>query len=93
MLAIRIALGILLAAAAAIAVVPSLVLFDLVNGGTGFGLCATGLAGCDPGYFAGPELFAILSIALFIVLGTAAMLLKVLHHLEDRQDGRRRGGA
>jgi hypothetical protein len=84
MLPIRIALGVLLVAAAVIAVVPALVLFDLVNGGTGWGLCSTGLAGCDPGYFAGPELFAGLSIALFIVLGFAAMLLKVLHHLEGR---------
>ncbi|RPI20479.1 MAG: hypothetical protein EHM57_07980 [Actinobacteria bacterium] len=92
-MAIRIALAVLLVAAAAVAVVPALVLFDLVNGGTGWGLCANGLAGCDPGYFAGPELFAVLAVALFILLGLAAMLLKVLQHLEGRQNGRGRSRA
>jgi hypothetical protein len=83
-LGVRIALGVLLVIAAAIAVVPALVLFDLVSGGTGWGLCPTGLALCDPGYLAGPELFGVLAVALFIVVGLAAMCLKVLRHLEDR---------
>lgn len=83
-LALRIVIVVLLLVAAAIAVVPALVLFDLVSGGTGWGLCPTGLAVCDPGYFAGPELFAILSVSLFVVLGLVVGCLRLLRHLTGR---------
>lgn len=81
MTALRIALGILLVIAAGIAAIPALVLFDLVSGGTGWGLCDTGLSSCSTGYFAGPELFAILTVSLFVVLALAAICLRALRHL------------
>ncbi len=84
MVALRVVLGILLVVAAAIAVVPALVMFDLVSGGTGWGLCETGLGSCAMGYFDGPELFAVLTLALFVVLAGTAACVRGMHYLEMR---------
>jgi len=85
MLALRVALGVLLVIAAAIAVVPALVLFDLVSGGTGWGLCQTGLSSCNTGYFAAPELAVLLIVSLFIVLAGSAACLRGIRYLEKRK--------
>jgi len=85
MTALRITLGVLLVIAAAVAAVPALVLFDLVSGGTGWGLCETGLSSCSTGYFAGPELFALLTVVMFVILALAAMCLRALRHLGSRR--------
>lgn len=85
MLALRILLGILLVLGASILVIPALVLFDLVSGGTGWGLCEAGIDGCDVGYFAGAELAAILLLALFVVVGLAAACARTIRHLEEQQ--------
>ena len=61
--------AILLAVVAAIAAVPLFLVFDLVSGGTALGLCPSGLARCEPGYFSGIELFGILLVALFVAIG------------------------
>ncbi len=61
--------AILLAVVAAIAAVPLFLVFDLVSGGTALGLCPSGLARCEPGYFSGIELFGILLVGLFVAIG------------------------
>lgn len=85
MLALRILLGILLVLGASILVIPSLVLFDLVSGGTGWGLCEEGIQECDVGYFAGLELIAILALALFVIVGLASACARAIRHLEEQQ--------
>ncbi|MFB3050104.1 MAG: hypothetical protein ACE1Z9_08140 [Acidimicrobiia bacterium] len=66
---LRVVQAILLAVVAAIAAVPLFLVFDLGSGGTALGLCPSGLARCEPGYFSGIELFGILLVALFVAIG------------------------
>lgn len=66
---LRIILGVLIVAVFAIAAIPLLVLLDLIDGGSGWGLCPSGLRACDDSYFTGPELLALLALALFVLLG------------------------
>jgi len=65
-------MGLLLLAVAAIAVIPMLIVLVLSTGGTGWGLCPEGMSACESSYFAGPELIAILALALFVGLGLIA---------------------
>jgi hypothetical protein len=93
---IRIAIGLIIAAIVAVALIPMLVLLDLAGGGDGWGLCRGGISTCRTSYFDGPELLAMLLIALFLLL----MLLRVTLHArriilsrQDRQDARTLGAA
>lgn len=81
---VRIVLGILYAAAAAVAAVPMVVLLDLAGGGTGWGLCPEGLAGCHVGWLAGPELLLWLMAALFVLVGLIAAGHRALAALHRR---------
>jgi hypothetical protein len=74
--AIRVVIGVLLAAIVAVTALPMLVILDLVGGGDGWGLCTDGLASCRTSYFSGLELAAFLVILLFLLL---ALLRLALH--------------
>ena len=78
---LRIVIGLLVAAALAVAVVPVLVVLDLNDGGTGWGLCQGGLDACENSYFAGPELlaagFVVLAALLLLIRGATLLLRKV----------------
>jgi uncharacterized RDD family membrane protein YckC len=75
---IRVIISLLIVAIAAVALVPMLVLIDLVSGGDGWGLCPEGLASCSTSYFDGPELAAGLSILVFVLL----LLLRMALHAQ-----------
>jgi hypothetical protein len=75
---IRVIIGVLILAIAAVALVPMLVLIDLVSGGDGWGLCPDGLGACRSSYFDGPELAAGLSILVFVLL----LLLRMALHAQ-----------
>jgi hypothetical protein len=87
-LALRIAIGLLIAAAFAMALVPLLVLLDLGGGGTGWGLCEAGVAVCRNSYFSGFELLAFFAAALFAMIGAIAGLTRILRWLEHREKER-----
>lgn len=87
LIAWRVILGALILAAAAVAVVPLLVLVDLTTGGTGWGLCPAGLEACSNSYFAGPELFVLLIVVLFVLLGGIAICIKRLRKLHIGDNG------
>lgn len=87
LIALRVTLGILILAAAAVAVVPLLVLVDLTTGGSGWGLCPAGLEACTNSYFTGPELFVLLIVALFALLGGIAICMKRLRILQTSSNG------
>lgn len=80
---LRIILGILIAVVAAVVAVPVLIVFDLVSGGTAFGLCPGGLRTCEPGYFAGVELLGVLLLVLFIAIGGVALCAKGIRYFQD----------
>jgi hypothetical protein len=66
-----------------IAVVPILVLLDLVKGGTGFGLCPGGMEACDRPYTTGAELVVILTLALLLVVVAIRILMKLARRLQQ----------
>ena len=74
--------GSLFIAAMALAIVPLAVLLDLSSGGTGYGLCPRGLAGCDTPYTAGPELAAVLGIGLFALAGAVRFVSRLIRRIE-----------
>lgn len=85
MVAVRIVLGVLIAMAVIVAVIPAVVLIDLASGGTGLGLCPDGLGRCDTSAFAAAELAIALGLAMALLGGGIALCLRAL-----RRDAARR---
>ena len=69
--------------AVALAAVPILVLISLLDGGTGYGLCPAGLELCDKPYSTGAEMAVLLVLALFGVVLTIRMLMKLAGRLRS----------
>lgn len=80
---VRLGVFVLVVAAVAIGVVPILVLIDLLDGGSGWGLCPGGIEFCDKPYSTGAELMVILSLALFLVVFGIRMLVRLARRLQD----------
>ena len=86
---LRISIAGLVIAAIGVAMVPLLVVLDIREGGTGWGLCSEGLAGCRTTYFAGFEFVAIIVVAQFGILTLIAGGVRLLRWL-NRRDARKR---
>jgi hypothetical protein len=82
MWSIRIAIVVLVIAAIGISVVPILVMLDLLEGGTGWGMCPGGLEGCESPYTAPFEFLVILSIGLFLVILAIRLVMKLARRLQ-----------
>lgn len=80
---VRLGVFVLVVAAVAIGVVPILVLIDLLDGGSGWGLCPGGIEFCDKPYSTGAELIVILSLALFLVVLGIRLLVRLARRLQD----------
>lgn len=85
MTALRIIIGVLIAAAIGVALVPLAVLLDLHEGGSGWGLCPEGLDTCRNGYFTGFEMVAWIVVALFIIVTAIALCVRIMRRLERRR--------
>lgn len=83
---LRILLGVLLAGALAVAVVPLFVLLNLAGGGTGYGICPYGLESCRVGYLSGLELLLLLTVGLFALLGAIRLVARGIRHMQRRQE-------
>ena len=83
--ALRMLLGALIVAVVAVAAVPVFAILDLIDGGTGWGLCPDGLSVCETSYFTGLELVALLSVVLFVLLGLIAVCNKAIAHVKARR--------
>ncbi len=70
MVAIRIAMGALVAMLVVVVAVPAIALIDLITGGTGLGLCDSSLGTCETSFFTLLEL-ALVFVALVVGLGFA----------------------
>lgn len=79
----RLGVFLLVVTAVAIGVVPILVLIDLLDGGTGFGLCPGGLELCNKPYSTGAELIILLSVTLFLTVWGIRMLMRLARRLQD----------
>lgn len=82
---LRFALGALIAAALIVAALPAVVLVDLASGGTGLGLCPTGLGTCRTTPFAIAELVVVFAAILGVIGAGIAGCLRLLR----RHDGGR----
>ena len=80
MILLRVLILVLILAALGVAVVPVMVLINLLGGGTGFGLCPQGLSACPQRYTSGPALATYLTLSLMVVVG----LIRVVSHLLRR---------
>ena len=78
---VRLGVFLLVVAAVAIGIVPILVIIDLLDGGTGWGLCPGGLEFCDKPFSTGAELIIVLTVALFVVLAGIRMLMRLARRL------------
>lgn len=80
---IRLAVVVLSATAIGIALVPILVLIDLLDGGTGWGLCPDGLQACANPYTTAAEFGLILTIGLFLSVLGIRLLMKLARRLRS----------
>jgi hypothetical protein len=80
---VRLAMFALVVVAIGIGIVPILVLIDLLNGGTGWGLCPGGIEVCEKPYSTGAELIIILTIGLFLTVLGIRLLLRLARRLQD----------
>jgi hypothetical protein len=85
MTALRIIIGVLLAAAIGVALIPLAVLLDLHECGSGWGLCPQGLENCRNGYFTGFEMVAWVVVALFLIVVTIAACVRLMRQLDRRR--------
>jgi len=81
---LRILMGLLVLVVAAIAAIPLLVVLDLSNDGTGWGVCPDGMASCSTSYFAGFELIGVLALTLFVGLALIAACARLIRWRQRR---------
>jgi hypothetical protein len=84
-LVLRVLTVLLIGVVIVIAAIPALVLIDLVGGGDGWGLCPNGLENCESSYFDGPELVALLAVALFVLVALLRLITQLRRLIERRR--------
>ena len=80
---IRLAVVVLSATAIGIALIPILVLIDLLDGGTGWGLCPDGLQACANPYTTAAEFGVFLTLGLFLSVVGIRLLMKLARRLRS----------
>lgn len=80
---VRLGIFVLVLLAVGIGVVPILVLIDLLDGGTGYGLCPGGLEACDKPFSTGAEMIIILSLGLFLTVVGIRLLIRLARRLDE----------
>lgn len=80
---VKLGVFVLVLVAVGIGVVPILVLIDLLDGGTGYGLCPGGLEACDKPFSTGAEMIIILSLGLFLTVVGIRLLIRLARRLEE----------
>ncbi len=80
---IRLAIFVLVVVAIAIGIVPIIVLINLLDGGTGWGLCPGGIELCHKPYTTGAELMVLLTVGLFLTVLGIRLLMRLARRLRD----------
>jgi hypothetical protein len=80
---VRLGVFILSATAITIALIPILVLIDLLDGGTGWGLCPQGIEACNNPYTTAAEFGILLTIGLFLSVLGIRLLMKLARRLRS----------
>ncbi len=80
---VRLSVFLLVVAAVLIGMVPILVLIDLLDGGSGWGLCPAGIELCERPYTTGAEMLIVLGLVLFLIVLGIRLLMRLARHLRD----------
>lgn len=80
---VRLGVFVLSAVAVAMAAVPILVLIDLLDGGSGWGLCPAGLQACSNPLTTAGEFVLFLSLGLFVVVVGIRLLMRLARYLQS----------
>jgi hypothetical protein len=80
---IRLGVVLLSVTAIGIALVPILVLIDLLDGGTGWGLCPNGIEACHNPYTTGAEIAILLTLGLFLSVLGIRLLMRLARRLRS----------
>lgn len=80
---VRLGVVVLVLVAIGIGILPILLLINLLDGGTGLGLCPDGLEVCTNPYSTGPELIIVLTLALFLTVLGIRLLMRLARKLDD----------
>jgi hypothetical protein len=80
---IRVGVVVLSATAIGIALIPILVLIDLLDGGTGWGLCPEGLQACSNPYTTAAEFGILLTLGLFLSVLGIRILMRLARQLRS----------
>lgn len=81
---VRFVLGILVAIGVLLLAIPTVVMIDLVSGGTGLGLCPSGLGTCTTSVFTISELVVVVGLIGLVLVAAIAGCVRLL-----RMDRRR----
>ncbi len=74
--------GFLVLVALLLSIVPPAFLVDLLNGGTGYGLCPEGLAACSTAYLTGPTFALRILGGLLLVMVGIRLLSRIIGQVE-----------
>lgn len=80
---IRLGVFLLSATAIGIALVPILVLIDLLDGGTGWGLCPNGIEACDNPFTTAAEIGVLLTFGLFLSVFGIRLLMRLARRMRS----------
>lgn len=80
---VRLGVFVLSAIAVGIALIPILVLIDLVDGGTGWGLCPDGIEACSNPYTTAAEFGILLALGLFLSVLGIRMLMRLARRMRS----------
>jgi hypothetical protein len=80
---IRVGVFLLSALAIGLAIVPILVLIDLLDGRSGWGLCPGGLGACRSPYTTGAEFLLLLTLGLFAIVVGIRLLMRLARRLQS----------
>ena len=83
---IRLGTFVLSALAIGIAIVPILVMIDLLDGGTGWGLCPAGLEACANPYTTAAEFAVMLTLGFLATVIGIRLLMRLARHIRSGED-------
>jgi len=80
---VRLGVFLLSAIAIGIALIPILVLIDLLDGGTGWGLCPNGIEACDNPFTTAAEIGVVLTLGLFLSVLGIRLLMRLARQMRS----------
>ena len=84
MFLLRVVVFLILVSLVVILAYPLLIIFNLANGGDGFGLCSD-LITCEIPFLEGPRILVILIITFFFLVAVLRAIMKYLNSINKEQ--------